>query len=94
MIGEVSSVLGLRVYTENGKYVGTVADLLIDIDARQVKGLLVVDVNRMLINTKEIIIPYRFVKAIGDIVIIKIEKEKLLQTLEEKYVSESKTQLW
>ncbi|MBE8538951.1 PRC-barrel domain-containing protein [Geoglobus acetivorans] len=73
MIGEVSSVLGLRVYTDEGRYVGRVADLSIDIEARQVKGLAIVDVNRMLINTRAngVIIPYRFVKAVGDIVIIK-----------------------
>ncbi|AIY90984.1 PRC-barrel domain-containing protein [Geoglobus acetivorans] len=73
MIGEVSSVLGLRVYTDEGRYVGRVADISIDIEARQVKGLAIVDVNRMLINTRAngVIIPYRFVKAVGDIVIIK-----------------------
>jgi len=73
MIGEVSSVFGLSVYTDKGRYVGKVADLSIDIEAKVVKGLAVVDVNRTLINTNAVgvIIPYRLVKAIGDIVIIK-----------------------
>ncbi len=84
MIGEVSSVFGLKVYTDEGRYVGRVEDLSIDIDAKRVKGLAIVDVNRFLIDTKAegVIIPYRLVKAIGDIVIIKdvfkrkIEKEE------------------
>ena len=73
MIGEVSSVLGLPVYTDEGRYVGKVADLSIDIEAKVVRGLAIVDVNRTLINTNAagVIIPYRLVKAIGDIVIIK-----------------------
>uniref|UniRef100_A0A7C3UCC1 Photosystem reaction center subunit H n=1 Tax=Geoglobus ahangari TaxID=113653 RepID=A0A7C3UCC1_9EURY len=73
MIGEVSSVFGLSVYTDKGRYVGKVADLSIDIETKVVKGLAVVDVNRTLINTNAVgvIIPYRLVKAIGDIVIIK-----------------------
>lgn len=73
MIGEVSSILGLRVYTDEGRYVGRIADLSIDIESRQVKGIAVVDVNRMLIDTRAsgVIIPYRLVKAVGDIVIVK-----------------------
>ncbi len=83
MIGEVSSILGLRVYTDEGRYVGRIADLAIDVDARQVKGLALTDVNRLLIETRAngVIIPYRLVKAVGDIVIVKdvfkrVEKKK------------------
>ncbi len=83
MIGEVSSILGLRVYTDEGRYVGRIADLAIDVDGRQVKGLALVDVNRLLIETRAngVIIPYRLVKAVGDIVIVKdvfkrVEKRK------------------
>lgn len=84
MIGEVSSVLGLRVYTDEGRYVGRVADLSIDVDSRQVKGLAIVDVNKLLINTRAngVIIPFRLVKAIGDIVIVK-DVFKKVETEEE-----------
>lgn len=84
MIGEVSSVVGLLVYTDEGRYVGKVADLSIDIEAKVVKGLAVVDINRSLINTNAtgVIIPYRLVKAIGDIVIIKDVFKKKSESLE------------
>ncbi len=85
MIGEITSVFGLRVYTDEGRYVGRVEDLAIDINAKRVKGLAIVDVNRFLIETKAegVIIPYRLVKAIGDIVIIKdIFKKKSEKTEE------------
>ena len=84
MIGEVSSVVGLPVYTDEGRYVGKVADLSIDIEAKVVKGLAVVDINRSLINTNAtgVIIPYRLVKAIGDIIIIKDVFKKKSESLE------------
>jgi len=84
MIGEVSSVVGLLVYTDEGRYVGKVADLSIDIEAKVVKGLAVVDINRSLINTNAtgVIIPYRLVKAIGDIIIIKDVFKKKSESLE------------
>ena len=84
MIGEVSSVFGLLVYTDEGRYVGKVADLSIDIEAKVVKGLAVVDINRSLINTNAtgVIIPYRLVKAIGDIIIIKDVFKKKSESLE------------
>ncbi len=85
MIGEVSSVFGLPVYTDEGRYVGKVADLSIDIEAKVVKGLAIVDINRTLINTNAtgVIIPYRLVKAIGDIVIIKDVFKKRSESLEQ-----------
>ena len=85
MIGEVSSVFGLPVYTDEGRYVSKVADLTIEIEAKVVKGLAIVDINRTLINTNAtgVIIPYRLVKAIGDIVIIKDVFKKRSESLEQ-----------
>jgi sporulation protein YlmC with PRC-barrel domain len=73
MISEISTLFGLKVYTDEGRYVGKVDDVVIDIDRRQIKGLAVGDYNKTLIDSKAlgVIIPYRFVKSVGDIVIIK-----------------------
>lgn len=73
MIGEISTLLGLKVYTDEGRYVGVVKDLVLDIENRQIKSLAISDFNRTLINSraKGILIPYRLVKAVGDIVIVK-----------------------
>ena len=73
MIGEVSSVFGLPVYTDEGRFVGVVKDLVLDIENRQIKSLAISDFNKTLINSraKGILIPYRLVKAVGDIVIVK-----------------------
>ncbi len=73
MIGEISTLLGLRVYTDEGRYVGVIKDLVLDVEKRQIKSLAISDFNRTLIDSKArgILLPYRLVKAVGDIVIIK-----------------------
>ena len=73
MIGEISTLLGLKVYTDEGRYVGVVKDLVLDVENRRIKSLAISDYNKTLINSKAkgIMIPYRLVKAVGDIVIVK-----------------------
>jgi sporulation protein YlmC with PRC-barrel domain len=73
MIGEISTLLGLKVYTDEGRYVGVVKDLVLDVENRRIKSLAISDYNKTLINSKAkgILIPYRLVKAVGDIVIVK-----------------------
>jgi sporulation protein YlmC with PRC-barrel domain len=73
MISEISTLFGLRVYTDEGRYIGKVEDVVIDLDRRQVRGLALGDYNKVLIDSKApgIIIPYRLVKSVGDIVLIK-----------------------
>jgi len=71
---EISRLLNkLNVYTDRGTYVGRVADAQIDTKERRITGLSLVDINRQLLNveTTGAIIPYRWVLAVGDIVIIK-----------------------
>jgi sporulation protein YlmC with PRC-barrel domain len=73
MISEISTLFGLKVYTDEGRYIGKVEDVVIDLDRRQVKGLALGDYNRVLIDSRApgIIIPYRLVKSVGDIILIK-----------------------
>ncbi len=73
MIGEISTLFGLRVYTDEGRFVGVVRDVVIDLERRQIRGLALTDYNRAIIDSKApgIILPYRLVKSVGDIVIIK-----------------------
>ncbi len=73
MISEISSLFGLNVYTDEGRYVGRIEDVVIDIERRQIRGLALQDYNRSIIESKAIgvILPYRIVKSVGDIVIVK-----------------------
>ncbi len=73
MIGEITTFFGLKVYTDEGRYIGRIEDVVIDPDMKVVRGLAVVEYNKDIIesNAKGVIIPYRIVKAVGDIVIIR-----------------------
>ncbi len=80
MIGEISTLLGLKVYTDEGRYVGVVKDLIIDVEKRQISKLAISEFNKTLIDSKAkgILLPYRLVKAVGDIVIVKdVFKKKI-----------------
>jgi sporulation protein YlmC with PRC-barrel domain len=70
---EITSLLDQDVYTQKGIFVGRVDDAVIDPEKGMVSGLALGDVNRELFNQKGkgIVIPYRWVMAVGDIIIIR-----------------------
>ncbi len=85
MISEISSIIGLRVYTDEGRYVGKVEDLVIDMEKKIITGIAMIEYNRTLIDKKSgVIIPYRLVKSVGDIVIVKDVFKKKKEKEEEK----------
>ncbi len=75
MHAELTSLFGLNVYTDKGLYVGNINDVVIEVDEarRRVTGLAINRINREMFDvTREgVILPYRWVLAIGDIVIVK-----------------------
>ena len=73
MESEITDLLGLEVYTQKGVFVGRVDDIVLDPEQGAVSGLALGDVNRDLFGQKSkgIIIPYRWVTAIGDIIIMR-----------------------
>ncbi len=76
---ELSSLYGQDIYTDKGVYVGKIEDVNVDIKNRRIAGLVVKNINPSAFdvgNRKGIIIPYRWVLAIGDIVLIKHVKQR------------------
>jgi len=73
MFAEITSLLDQDVYTQNGIFVGRVDDAVLDPEKGVVSGLALGDVNKELFDQKGkgIIIPYRWVTAVGDIIIIR-----------------------
>jgi sporulation protein YlmC with PRC-barrel domain len=62
------------MYTDRGIYVGKIEDVSVDIREKRISGLAVKNVNPNAFSVskkKGVIIPYRWVTAIGDIVLIK-----------------------
>ncbi len=80
MQDEITRLVGRDVYSNNGVFIGRIEDVQLDIDERRISGLALGDSNEELFETggdKGVIIPYRWVSAVGDIVIIKDIIERL-----------------
>ncbi len=71
---ELSSLYGQEIYTDRGMYVGKVEDVNVNITEKRISGFAVRDINPNAFdvgNKLGVIIPYRWVMAMGDIVLIK-----------------------
>lgn len=87
MRAEVSTLFGLEVYTDKGVYVGKVNDIVLDPNESVVSGLAVGKLNPEVFDVVEkgVILPYRWVMAVGDIILIKqivlkVKKEEESET--------------
>ncbi len=69
---EASELIGLQVYTPNGIFVGNVNNLVIELEKKCVDGLFISETNPLLVeDSKAINIPFRWIQAVGDIVLLK-----------------------
>lgn len=70
----VTSLLNREIYTLSGLFVGEIHDVRIDFDALEVSHVVVENINPdafALQNGKDgILVPYRFVRSVGDVVLI------------------------
>ncbi len=79
MQAEVTTLFGLNVYTNKGIYIGKVNDVMLEVNDRKVTGLAVARLNPNMFNTsnnKGVVIPYRWVTAVGDVVLIRHIKDQ------------------
>lgn len=76
MDAEISSILGLEVYTDRGMFVGKVEDAVLDADRGTLSGIAVGSLNRELFDLKGrgIIVPFKWITAVGDIIIMRHTK--------------------
>ena len=75
---EVTSFLKLPVYTREGLYVGNVKNVFLDMDEKRVSSLLVTNTNPLMVEgTVDVAVPYRWVNAVGDIIILSYFPEKV-----------------
>jgi sporulation protein YlmC with PRC-barrel domain len=82
---EITSLVGREVYSNNGVFVGEVEDLQLDMDAERVTGLALGEINRELFEgrvdgSKGVLLPYRWVRAVGDVVLVNDAIEQLRDT--------------
>ena len=85
---EITTLVGREVYSKNGVFVGEVADIRLDLDRQTVTGLALHQLNNELFDAevqsaRGVILPYRWVQAVGDVVIANDIVERLHQPEEE-----------
>ena len=82
---EVRSFLKLPVYTRQGKYVGHIRNIFLDMDEKKVSSLLVTNTNPAIVEgTVDVAVPYRWVNSVGDIVILSFFPDKVVSNKKKK----------
>ena len=93
---EITSFLKLPVYTRNGLYVGNVKNVIIDLEKKRVSSLLLTNTNPSIVeNSMDVAVPYRWVNAVGDIVILSYfpDKVKLKEGKEEETTEKTEIEI-
>lgn len=85
---EIDSLVGREVYSNNGLFVGEVEDVRLDLDREIVTGLAVGGLNRELLTGRArtasgVVVPFRWVRSVGDIVLVTEAIERLREPSEE-----------
>ena len=71
---QITELFGLNIYTEKSVFVSEVEDVILDIEGKKMESLVVGKLNQDLVdikNYKGLKIPFRIIRSIGDIVIIR-----------------------
>ncbi len=78
MLEEVTSLLGLQIYTNYGAFVGVINNIIIDIKKHKAQSLYVEETNPTLVeDSRSITIPFRWVQNVGDIVLLRYFPEHI-----------------
>ena len=86
---EVTSFLKLPVYTRTGTFIGHVRNVFLDMDEKRVSSLLVTNTNPSIVEgTVDVAVPYRWVNAVGDIIILSHFPERVTTKKKEEKVKE------
>ena len=86
---EITSIVGREVYSNSGVFVGEIEDLQLNIDSQTVTGLALGNLNPELFSQESrsgqgVIVPYRWVRAVGDVVLINEVIERVRDPDEEE----------
>jgi sporulation protein YlmC with PRC-barrel domain len=72
MLVEMTEILGRQIYTPDGRLLGEVDNIVVDVDASKIDGLYVDESSPMLVeDSRPTNVPYRWVSAVNDVVLLK-----------------------
>lgn len=85
---EITSLVGREVYSNNGVFIGEVEDLRLDVDSSTVTGLALHRLNDDLFteyvgDARGVMVPYRWVRAVGDVVLVNDIVERVKESDDE-----------
>ncbi|AZH26582.1 PRC-barrel domain-containing protein [Haloplanus aerogenes] len=88
---EITTLVGREVYSNNGVFVGEVEDVRLNLNQQAVTGLALGELSQELFagrieSGKGVMIPYRWVRAVGDVILINDVVERLEDTDEDEEV--------
>lgn len=72
MLVEMTELLGRQIYTPEGRLLGEVDNVVVDVDTSKIDGLYVEESSPMLVeDSRPTNVPYRWVSAVNDVVLLK-----------------------
>ena len=72
MLVEMTELLGRQVYTPDGRLLGDVDNVIVEVEAAKVDGLYIDETSPMLVeDSRPTSVPYRWVSAVNDVVLLK-----------------------
>ncbi|MGA8664541.1 MAG: PRC-barrel domain-containing protein, partial [Thermoplasmata archaeon] len=72
MLVEMTELLGRQIYTPDGRLLGEVDNVVVDVESAKVDGLYVDETSPMLVeDSRPTNVPYRWVSAVNDVVLLK-----------------------
>jgi len=72
MLVEMTELMGRQIYTPDGRLLGEVDNVIVDVEAAKIDGLYVDETSPMLVeDSRPTNVPYRWVSAVNDVVLLK-----------------------
>ena len=72
MLVEMTELLGRQIYTPDGRLLGDVDNVVVDVEGAKVDGLYVDESSPLLVDdSRPVNVPYRWVAAVSDVVLLK-----------------------
>lgn len=79
MLQETVNLIGLKVYSPKGIYLGSVSNLVLDLSGRKVDGIFLDETSPVLVkDSLPVSVPYRWIQAVGDVIILRYFPERVL----------------
>jgi sporulation protein YlmC with PRC-barrel domain len=72
MLVESTELVGRQIYTPDGRLLGEVSNLVVDVEGAKIDGLFLDEPSGLLVEeSKPVSVPYRWVASVNDVVLLK-----------------------